>query len=147
MDDEKSPSRANLEGRTGGSLLESREERPVRVRQGDARRADLGLIASTQLVAAEARSGAESRWVPLDALGELALRPSLGNLSRCDGVRCNEVHGFVREGALAIEVTQDTLARLEQAGVTLPAGYRLTAGGDAEDARRRRSTPTSSIVW
>jgi len=126
---------AELEGVTGGSVLEELEEMPVRVRLAGARRADAASIGSTNFVraAAAGKAGApEASWVPLAAVAELELRPELGGITRFDGVRCNIVKGFVRQAALPIDVAHAVLGGLEEAGFEPPPGYRVQLGGAVE---------------
>jgi len=118
---------AELEGATGGSVLEELEEMPVRVRLSGARRSDAGAIGSTPL----ARS-ASADWIPLPALGDLELRPELGGITRFDGVRCNIVRGYTRQDALPIDVAHAVRDALDASGFALPAGYRLELGGAVE---------------
>lgn len=128
---------ANLEGVTGGSLVEGTEELPVRVRLAAQARRGVADLASLALLdggaPARAADGAFP-GIPLAALGEPRLVPAQTPIHRLDGERINTVQGFVRRGVLPEEV----LARL-QAGIAaerpvLPPGYRIEAGGDA-DAR------------
>ena len=121
----------SLEGTLGGSVIEDSEELDVRIRFEDERRRQLFDIASTPLTAA-GRSG----WTPLSVLGELALRPEVSALTRHDGLRANLIHGYTRNGALAIDVTDDVLTELEESGFLLPSGYRLAIGGDAEEENK-----------
>ncbi|MDJ0785655.1 MAG: efflux RND transporter permease subunit [Myxococcota bacterium] len=117
-----------LEGRTGGSVVESFEELPVRIRTRDAERGDRAGVADTQLLAAGGND-----WLPLSALGELELRPEIGGITRCDGVRCNQVRAFLRAGSLPIDVSNAVMESLEEGGFSLPAGYSLRVGGDSEE--------------
>ena len=117
---------ANLEGSLGGSVIENLEQMPVRVRYEDRQRASLSNVATMQVV----QSG--DRWVPLIALGEIALAPELGGITRFDGERTNIVKGYTRNGALPIDVTREVLAGLEAEGFALPAGYRIELGGAIE---------------
>ncbi len=119
---------ARLEGTTGGSVRESTESLPVRIRTRDERRGDRAGLADTQLLGAD-----RGDWLPLTALGEATLQPEIGGITRCDGERCNEVRAFIRPGALPIEVTNAVLAQLEREGFALPAGYALRVGGDSEE--------------
>ena len=121
----------SLEGTLGGSVIEDSEELDVRIRFEDERRRQLFNIASTPLTAA-GRPG----WTPLSVLGELALRPEVSALTRHDGLRANLIHGYTRNGALAIDVTDDVLTELEESGFLLPSGYRLAIGGDAEEENK-----------
>ena len=127
--------RADLDGVTGGTVLEDVEELPVRVRAPADRRGELAAVASANFALPPDPGGSETSadWVPLAALGELTLRPETGGITREDGRRANFVKGYVTNDALPIEVTADVLAALDAAGFTLPAGYELAAGGDSEE--------------
>ena len=116
---------ANLEGRTGGAVLEGREELPVRIRYPQAARDTLARVASTKLVGAEGTVNALS-------VGELELQPEFVSITRENTVRANRVFAFIRRGALAVDVSNDVVARLEAAGFELPPGYRLRAEGDSD---------------
>jgi multidrug efflux pump len=120
---------AKGEGAVGGSLLENLEQLPVRVRLEDARRADIARIASSNLpIARPAATGSgAAEWIPLTAIGSPELRPEIGGITRYNGRRCNVVEGYVREGALPIEISRDVLAAFE-----LPPGYTVREGGEAE---------------
>ncbi|RMD64933.1 MAG: efflux RND transporter permease subunit, partial [Alphaproteobacteria bacterium] len=118
---------ANLEGSVGGSVIENLEQMPVRVRYREDRRSRLSNIGSMQFVPA----GSDD-WVPLAAIGEIALRPELGGITRFDGERTNIIKGYTRNGALPIDVTHAVLDRLETEGFTFPAGYRIELGGAIE---------------
>lgn len=120
--------RSGLEGVTGGSVLENLEEMPVRIRYADATRTDLTAVGSTNLVSDSAVS-----WIPLNALGELKLRPEPGGITRRDGIRANTIEGFTREGALPIDVTNDVVAALDEKGFEVPPGYRMEIGGTAKE--------------
>lgn len=117
----------------GGSVIEHLEQLPVRVRYADERRSDLGSIASTQFV----RHGADES-IPASALGELELAPELGGITRFQGERTNIIKGYTRNGALPIDVTRAVLDQTDDAGFSLPAGYRIELGGALEqDARAK----------
>ena len=116
---------AGLEGVSGGVLLEDLEQMPVRFRIDQAR-SDLTELESLRLSTAQGST-------PLEALGDLALRPELGGISRYGGERCNTVFGYTAEGALAIDVSAEVLANLDDLGFELPAGYRLEVGGSSEE--------------
>ncbi len=115
----------NLEGFTGGSVLEDLEDLPVRIRYSDDVRASLSDIASMPLLAGE-------QWVPADALGEMRVEPESGSITRRNGVRVNTVYGWVRPGTLPIEITNDVLDELDRVGFTLPPGYELRLDGDSD---------------
>ncbi|MCH6550994.1 MAG: efflux RND transporter permease subunit, partial [Planctomycetes bacterium] len=119
--------RSNLDGSLGGTMIEDLEELPVRVRYRDERRRTLSSIASTNLV----QVGVD-RWIPLEALGDIELRPDLASTTRYGGVRSNMIKGYTTIDALPINVAQRVLATLDAEGFELPAGYRIEMGGTVE---------------
>ena len=116
---------ANLEGRTGGSVREGREELPVRIRYAADARDALDNIAAAKLVAGGAVIDAQN-------VGSLHLRPESGRISRTDSVRSNKVLAFIRRDALAVDVAGAVARELEAAGFELPPGYTLRAEGDSD---------------
>ena len=118
---------AALDGAPGGSVIESGEELPVRVRLPDAIRSDMSQIATLDIIAP---GGA----VPLSVLADLRLVPSDAAIVRRDGERVNTVQAFTVPTALPEEVLAEARSALEAVGFALPAGYRLEIGGDS-DAR------------
>lgn len=117
-----------LEGAVGGSILDGTEDIPVRVRLNDAQRSDLANVASLDLVTPQSSS------VPLAALAEVSLVPDLATISRRNGQRINTVQGFITAGALPDTVLDRFQQQLEQHNFSLPTGYRIEYGGEA-DAR------------
>lgn len=129
-----------LEGTVGGSILEGTEELPVRVRLSEGDRADLSQISSLNL---RSSSGSGSdRPIPLSALGKLQLVPEQAAIVRRDGQRVNTIDGFVAAGVLPSVVLKDFQARLKASGFTLPSGYRLEIGGEAEE----RNSAVANLV-
>ncbi|MEO1345905.1 MAG: efflux RND transporter permease subunit, partial [Pseudomonadota bacterium] len=122
----------SLEGATGGSLLEGTEQLPVRVRLGNATRGDLGAISDLPIIPPFAAGAPVS--VPLSALAEVDVIPSDGAITRRNSERVNNIQAFLIHDVLPEEALRDVRAALESEGFTLPAGYRLEFGGDA-DAR------------
>ncbi|MBE9100860.1 efflux RND transporter permease subunit [Vacuolonema iberomarrocanum] len=115
-----------LEGIQGGSILEETEELPVRVRMAD--RSNLDEIAALPLIAA-----ADQEWIPLNALGTLALQPELAKVTHYNGQRVNTIQGFIRAGVLPATVLTEFQQRLQTDALTVPPGYTLTFGGEAEE--------------
>lgn len=123
-----------LTGVTGGSLIEGEEELPVRVRLGDALRADPARVRDMPLILA-GPVGAQDMWAtPLSAVAEVALVPGEGSITRRNAERTNFVQAFIQRGVLPEEALSDIRARIDAAGFVLPDGVRLEIGGDA-DAR------------
>lgn len=126
---------ATLEGSTGGSLIESTEELPVRVRIGDEARGSLAEIISLPLLPSGGVSGnVDYDGVPLSAIADIRVEPSEGQINRRNGERTNTVQAFVQYGVLPEEALKTLQARMAAAGYSLPDGYRIETGGDS-DAR------------
>jgi len=122
---------ANLEGNTGGSLLEATEDIPVRVRIADADRSDLSAVTSLELLGTQA---GQPTQVPLSAIAQVNLVPNLATITRRDGQRFNTVEGYLQAGTLPDKVLKQFQIRLEQSDFQLPPGYSLSYGGEV-DAR------------
>lgn len=130
----------NLEGITGGSLVEGTEQLPIRVRLGARDRASAASIRTMDILAPRlgsqdtASTDTGYRGIPLSALGAMRLVPSEGDIHRRNGERTNTVQGFVQYGVLPEEALKQVRALLEERRFDMPAGYRLEFGGDS-DAR------------
>lgn len=120
---------ANLEGLTGGSVLEELEEMPVRVRYGRDGRSSIAAVRGLNLV--NPRQPGE--FFPVEAIADVELRPQLGTITHRDQERVNILRGWVREGALPIDVTNEVVAQIEASGLDIPEGYRLELGGESEN--------------
>lgn len=128
---------SSIEGVLGGSLLEGSEELPVRVRLYDDARSSADTIRNLNIMnGAIANSEPRNEWlgVPISALGEGQLIPSDSPIARRNGERVNTVQAYLQLGVLPEEVLKDLRTELATAPLTLPQGYRLEYGGDA-DAR------------
>ena len=115
-----------LEGSVGGSLLESTEELPVRVRVGDSSRGSMEEIGSLDV-------GPESNAaeVPLSGLAKITLVPELSVIQHFNTTRMNEVQAYITAGTLPAQVLSDFQARLAKSGFEMPRGYRYEIGGEA----------------
>ncbi|MEM7643687.1 MAG: efflux RND transporter permease subunit [Pseudomonadota bacterium] len=120
-----------LSGTTGGSLIEGTEEMPVRIRLGDALRADPAAIRDLPLIVPNAT---DFPATPLSAIADLTLDPGEGSITRRNSERANTVQAFILRGVLPEEALVDIQARIAEAGYELPQGVRLELGGDS-DAR------------
>lgn len=128
---------AQLEGVTGGSIVEASEELPIRVRGPDADRGTVAGVSSLDLIApggAEAARRGVYPGIPLTALGAVAVVPSETAIYRRNGERINTVQGFVERDLLPEVALRDVQRRISDSGLVLPQGYRLEVGGDS-DAR------------
>ncbi|MDY6783991.1 MAG: efflux RND transporter permease subunit [Cyanobacteriota bacterium] len=118
---------AYLEGTVGGSILESTESLPVRVRLANSDRADLSQIASLDLRPVRGR---DRDFRPASALGEFNLLPELANIARRDEQRVNTVQAFIAAGVLPSTVLNNLQQQLEERNFQLPLGYRYEFGGE-----------------
>ncbi len=129
---------AYLEGTTGGSILESTEELPVRVRIANRDRGDSSKINSLDLLATSTpQNSIENRSlrnIPLSALGEIDLTPENSVITRRNGKRYNLVQAFISSGVLPSEVLTQFQTGLKEANFELPSGYSLEFGGEAEES-------------
>lgn len=140
---------ASLDGSIGGTVLEGTEELPVRVRVDEADRTTIQSIQSNT-VRAPGRdmeeTGETIGGIPLRALGEFKLVPQTHLITRRDGERLNTVQAFVRPFTLPGIALQDFRQRMEDSNFTLPAGYRLQFGGEAEGSGEARANLMSVFL-
>jgi multidrug efflux pump subunit AcrB len=129
----------NLEGATGGVLLESTEQLPVRVRLGNQIREELNEIASNRLQTG-ATSDGSTKWMPLESVADIEIVPEESSIPRRNGQRCNTIQAFVVAGALPPEITDLFLAKLDESDFQTPTGYRLQVGGDSEELANSMSS-------
>ena len=118
---------AELEGVRAGSVLEGTEELPVKVIAPDSRRSEL-----TNLRSATVGTGAGG--TPLSALGNMTLDPETAVITRWDGQRMNQILAYLDPYTIPAPVLADYQARLAQTGFTVPAGYTVMIGGEAENS-------------
>ncbi len=133
---------ALLDGATGGSLLETSEQLPVRVRIGDAARGTVERVAMLDIMPPDApalAAAGDYPGIPLTALGSLRVIPADSPIARRNGERINNVQSFVEPGVLPEEVLKQVKARLAADPLPLPPGYRIEFGGDS-DARAETVT-------
>ncbi len=136
---------AALAGAVGGSLVEGSEELPIRVRLDDETRARVATARDLVLLPPGAGGAGDYPGVPVAAIADLALAPGEPVITRHDGERANTVQGFVAMGVLPEEALAAVRARLAEVGWTLPAGYRLEIGGDADARAETVRNLTSSV--
>ena len=129
---------SHLEGITGGSLVESTEELPVRVRVSGENRQDLAAIQSFDLLAPQQTDSEEDfsdyRGVPLSAISDTKLVSETVRISRRNGERVNEVHAFINADVLPSSVLAEFKRRWRDSGNSIPPGYSISYGG-AESER------------
>ncbi|MEL7213889.1 MAG: efflux RND transporter permease subunit [Pseudomonadota bacterium] len=124
-------------GVTGGSLVEGTDQLPVRVRFDRDAYTDLGALSDLPVVlpgAATVSASGAFPAVPLSELATAVLEPAESVIHRRNGERVNTVQAFIVPDVLPEEALQSVLTAFDEAGFTLPAGYRIELGGDS-DAR------------
>lgn len=126
-----------LEGTLGGSILESTEELPVRVRLANSTRGNLDQITSLNLLPVSPNlrnpSNNPTALIPLSALGEIELKPEQAKITRYNGQRVNTIQAFITTGVLPSHVLSDFKQQLDRSGFQLPQGYSFEFGGEAEE--------------
>jgi multidrug efflux pump subunit AcrB len=132
-----------FEGVTGGSVQEGVERIPVRVIASDAVRSSLANAGSLVLPS----SGNNAvLGTPGDALGKVILVPKISVIKRLNGRRINKVSAFIEPYMLPDTVQQNFNKRLAASSFTLPDGYSLTIGGEAEERNDAMGNLLSSAL-
>ncbi|MBT3135743.1 efflux RND transporter permease subunit [Alteromonas sp. ALT199] len=122
----------NFSGITGGSVLESTEEIPVRVRLEEAYRQNVtGVDAMPIPVAGDNAIS----WSPLAAVTNLTLQPATSSITRVDGERLNRIQAFLLPGVPPIDASNQ-LRDLLESRLVLPEGYRIHLAGDADEQQQ-----------
>ena len=138
-----------LEGSLGGSILESTEELPVRVRISDIDRGDLEQITSLNLLGSGQHLTKENtssiNSIPLTALGKIKLVPEIASVARRNGQRVNTIQGFIQAGVLPAKVLAQFKQRLASNDFQLPPGYWIEWGGEAAERTNAVKNLTSTI--
>ena len=130
----------NLEGITGGSILEDLEQLPVRVRYDQSARQSMSEIASMPLL-----TPGSSEWVPADTLGPMALVPEGASITRRNGQRVNTIHGWVAPGELPIAAAEQVTSLLAAQEFELPPGYSLAMDGESDAQRQAVGSLTTYL--
>jgi multidrug efflux pump subunit AcrB len=120
-----------LDGKVGGSIIEGTEEIPIRIRVGEALRGELAQIQSLPLLSEKLIS--QGLWMPVSALGDFQLKPTVAGITRQNGERVNNVEAFLLPSATAIDVGEQVLKSLENMNFIMPKGYRFKMAGDADE--------------
>lgn len=120
---------SELEGIRAGSVLEGTEELPVRITSSSDRRTNLTDLQSKTIGATPGDTG-----TPLSALGEMELTPKTSIISRRDGLRTNQILAFLDPYTLPAPSLAQFQERLEASGFSLPPGYDMLIGGEAENS-------------
>ncbi|MBD2258277.1 efflux RND transporter permease subunit [Pseudanabaena sp. FACHB-2040] len=118
---------AYSEGVTGGAILESTENLPVRVRLTNSDRASLAQLASLDL---RPDQSPDRAFRPTSALGEFELLSQFASIARRNEQRVNTVQAYITAGVLPDTVLTALQAQLADSNFELPPGYRYEFGGE-----------------
>ena len=122
----------NFSGITGGSVLESTEEIPVRVRLDEAYRQNVTSVDAMPIPVAGDNA---ISWSPLAAVTNLTLQPATSSITRVDGERLNRIQAFLLPGVPAVDASNQ-LRELLESQLELPEGYRIHLAGDADEQQQ-----------
>ncbi len=117
--------RADLDGAAAGSLLESTEQLPIRVRGADIQQRDLNAVMVLPVVSGRSLNA-------LFGIAEAEIVPAQAVITRRDSRRVNDILVFIEDSALAADVLARLKAALVRDGFALPDGYQLEVGGEDE---------------
>ena len=120
---------SELEGIRAGSILEGTEDLPVRIVSSNPRRTSLSDLQGKTIGASPGDTG-----TPLSALGEMELVPKTSIISRRDGLRTNQILAYLDPYTLPAPSLEQFQERLAASGFSLPAGYDMLIGGEAENS-------------
>lgn len=132
----------SLEGLSGGTLLDGSEQLPIRVCLARQNRslAELAAVALQSpmpqrpiVVRAQSRPPSIPDWSgpTLSAIAQLQLDSEVAVIPRLDGQRFDEVKAYLVASTLPSEAVMEFEQRLDEADFSLPAGYRMSYGGEA----------------
>ncbi len=120
---------SELEGLRAGSVLEGTEELPVRIISSDSRRSTLSDLQGKTIGASPGNTG-----TPLSALGDMELVPKTSTISRRDGLRTNQILAYLDPYTLPAPSLAQFQERLAKTNFSLPPGYDMLVGGEAENS-------------
>ncbi|MEM9704593.1 MAG: efflux RND transporter permease subunit [Pseudomonadota bacterium] len=124
---------AQLQGVSGGSVVEGAEELPIKVRLDDETRAQFDELESlTVLGSGQPSVRGDFDGTPITALGDITLEPAPDVITHYQAQRVNIVSGFMRAGELPATAVEHFEALAEERGYEMPPGYRYEFGGDNE---------------
>lgn len=122
----------NFSGITGGSVLESTEEIPVRVRLDEAYRKN---VSSVDIMPIPVSGDNAISWSPLGAVTTLTLQPATSSITRVNGERLNRIQAFLLPGVPAVDASNQLRSMLESR-LILPEGYQIHLAGDADEQQQ-----------
>ncbi len=134
---------SRLEGLPAGMILEETEQIPVRVRMAKDRRESLESLRHSELIRFASRRSQDqtdgvgtsllSESLPLSAIASIQLEPQRALITRYNGVRMNEIQGYIVAGTLPSVALNGFQASLAESKFVLPPGYRMDFGGESSE--------------
>jgi len=133
---------ARLEGLPAGMIIEETEQIPVRVRVSKENRQSIESLRDSELIRLTGNTGVSStaqgnillsESLPLSAVASIQIEPQRALITRYNGVRMNEVQGYIVAGTLPSVALKGFQETLRKSGFTLPAGYRMDFGGETSE--------------
>ncbi len=126
---------ARLDGLYAGSIIESVEQIPVRVRIDASQRESIERLMDTELAIGGNRNNSDSQSskVPVSTVASLTIKPQRAVITRYNGRRMNEVQIFIQAGLLAAPLAKKLTERMEMSGFQMPSGYTLEFGGETSE--------------
>jgi multidrug efflux pump subunit AcrB len=136
---------ARLEGLPAGMLIEETEQVPVRVRMSKERRESVENLKDSELIRFASFGSQQSltspainsehltATLPLSSLAKVEIEPQRALITRYNGVRINDIQGFIVAGTLPSTALKGFQESLQKEGFKLPAGYRMDFGGETSE--------------
>lgn len=136
---------SRLEGLQAGTIIEETEELPVRVRVAGQHNVSLDSLRESALLANPGLTNAlTSRGdsgsgpvltslVPVASVADIDLSPQRAVIPRYGGVRMDEIKLYLTAGTLPATILKQLQQSLDAQGFSMPSGYRMDLGGEAEE--------------
>lgn len=122
---------SSLQGQVNGTIIEETESIPVRVRVANTEKESIASLNSFQLL-----SPLSQTPIPLTALADISVKPSLGAIPHRNGMRLNVIEGYIRSGVLPSKVLERLKIKLNKQNYQLPHGYSFEIGGESAERNK-----------
>ncbi len=142
----------SLEGAPAGTVFDGDQDLSVRVKAALGDKHQMKRLAALPLQApprggprvdpATGQPLTGLTGAPLHDVAEVKLSAGVGSIVRIDGRRVNEVKAYLQAGVLPSHAMADFEKRLAATDFTLPPGYSVQRGGEAE----QRSQAVNSLI-
>ncbi len=141
-----------LSGLPAGTVMEGATELPVMVRLASKIRSNAENIAFAPIMSStrpDPTPGNTSNYhgIPLEQLAELVLEPTPDRIDRYQGERTNIVSGYLLPYTIPSVPTASFQRLIEQAKISVPPGYRIEFGGEAEERGEAVGNIISTFVF